>query len=450
MNREHLAGAQAARPEKTGSDAESRVNPANMEQPAPSRPEAPSSRAERPPVREAKERADAVKKRLEYRDAEGRSLGRAAVELGQEVITSGYGEEAVRMVELLSLKVEGFRRGKPTSIDVLELARAAGIRILVPAPGETKRRRVYDTGEQYVATDLPDNPVALGTLLHELGHANQFREERFSSLDRVATAGRVLYDQPGVDWEKLGPAVREVVEKVPDVGKAYSLTPEVLADIDTAFDLLKGASRRFEDARKMEEAGVDIGDEATLGRLRSAREEAEAEAQRAKARFDNLILMSGAKQSVYVANQILERDATRRAFEWMREIKKETGVDVLAETRIKREPASDVCETSMVAEAEAGQETLPEWSVTDYVTHAREKLATYGADRRRLGKSDVSPGVIPAPGSNRLRETPEPAILKATRDTAVGRETQNVSPDAAPTESPRPKKGFFARLFGGR
>jgi hypothetical protein len=400
---------------------------------------------EKGPARQEKKEQETAVRSFEYRDRAGKYLGKAVVEMSKDEATIGHGDRSMRVVRLVSLKLQGFKGGRPTSVDVMEMANGVGVNVFVPAPGETRERRFFSQDANAVVSSLPEQPVALGTLLHELGHANQYQDERFRSLDAAATAARGTVAEKGHDWDKLGPAVRQMAEKVPEVAKAFHLTPEVLADIDHLNSEMTSLTSELADKTRMVEASETIGEASVVESSRAGKEVAARKLAEAKERFEKMCLLYRVKPAAYAAVQILERDATRRAFEWMRELRRESGVDVLAEIRVKEQKPRDDCEASLAAESVSGQGVVPEWTAMDYVTHAKSKLESYDADKWRIGEEEDRPGVTPVPGRNRLPERSEPDYLKAVRQQA---HPESAAIPVAVSNRPddKPRTGLMAKL----
>jgi len=139
-------------------------------------------------VAEAKgEQRESVRETYEYRDAEGKLVCKAEAEYGElgpndaEGIDLGrFGVEKISGRLLKGLKLTG-EKGE---IDLVELAKAQGVKIIV----SDKRLKNYaylekdwNQNDRVLVPPL-ENLLDVGVMLHELGHAAQYNDEGFSRI----------------------------------------------------------------------------------------------------------------------------------------------------------------------------------------------------------------------------------------------------------------------------
>ena len=113
---------------------------------------------------------DLIKQEFEYRDTEGKLMGKILLETGANT-SEGR--------QLKSLKLVGEKDGMPTQIDILELANPHGVKITI---AEDIFTGVYNFENKSVSVRPLEYPHDLAVLLHELGHADQAVEPEFAAL----------------------------------------------------------------------------------------------------------------------------------------------------------------------------------------------------------------------------------------------------------------------------
>jgi hypothetical protein len=132
-----------------------------------------------------------VRKEFEYRDVQGRLIGWAKIELEPDVLEIDRPDspEIMRGRVLRSFVLTGEKDGAKTDIDILEMTGAAGTRILVAA--DVAAGSSYYRKERLAFVPMPDTPLGIGLMLHELGHASQADDEKLAEINRLYDSGRV-------------------------------------------------------------------------------------------------------------------------------------------------------------------------------------------------------------------------------------------------------------------
>jgi hypothetical protein len=391
-------------------------------------------------VPEQKEAArETVTQRFEYLDAEGNSLGYAVMEVSAEEDTVDNGDEQLRTVDLVSLKIEGTKDGRPTSTDAMAIMNKRGIRVRLPAPGETNRLNYFSDEKNEVMAERPDNQVSLGILGHELGHAEQETEERYQVMNGAAEyAGSKEFNAPNfADWENLIRHARTVIRAVPEIGTANNVDEKLLNEMKKLHEDSKLILEEIEDIAELLKDAEQRGN-VGLKKLLEGQERVTND--RYQAIQEKLTFMKAVyriRDIVSAARLIHERDATRRSLGWMREIREASGSDVLATTVYDRNLKSERV-----------------YSVVSYLDEARDCLDSYGAHKYRVGHQDGGPRVTPKIGGDRLEDRPETSTQRFVRKSSVEPVPAEEVPPAdvvqktAPVVSPTPKSSLRQRWFG--
>lgn len=160
-----------------------------------------------------------VTREFEYRDSKGNLLGRGVAELGTEEFDADFRTlegETGKARELRSFVILGEKDGNPVEIDLLSLFNPHDVKVLV-ATEHLENYSYSDERKRVLAPPL-ETPLDVGVLLHELGHADQYHEERFKEIVRLyrkekdLRGGKVCYD-------KIMDILSEVIRAVPEVAQ---------------------------------------------------------------------------------------------------------------------------------------------------------------------------------------------------------------------------------------
>jgi len=321
------------------------------------------------PLQKSNEQRDKVREVYEYRDAEGKLACKAEAEYGP------MSDEEARYISCSGRMLTGLKiKGDKGMVDVFELTGASGITIIVP-DALLKACEYHDDRRSILALRL-DNLLNLGSLLHELGHAIQYREESYEAITSLYYWGNApVADVPSDTLDEMLAAVSE----------AKALAPLV--------DRLKNLREKVAKLRQ------DLSSEATSDSLSLQKElhDALAEIHAIDASHD-------LERLIKAPQRMMERDATSRALIWLRSIRMITGADVLGHIRIKAEeyfdPKKDFDDSCASSVRLMANRNEPEKVLTIQENLARAYRG-YGATsaKMRIKKAgEAGPGKMPRMG----------------------------------------------------
>lgn len=252
-------------------------------------------------------------------------------------------------------RLQEIELASPENGRVVKLLESLGLQdIEVYVATERISNYYYEADTKRVIVPPLESALDIGIALHELGHADQYRDPRLEGLtgDAELTVDNIL-----------------------------AAVPEARAQFDA--DKIKGF---FAKNQVLSALGREVGD---LERAAAGGQPVDVEALEAKrqeflslyqevsklekeARVDDLLRLP---------QRILERDATARALVWARKLRAQ-GVDLLSAMRAPKEAGiggmKDACTDSVDQAAHGGDEGQ---IVTDIKTDLKDALKTYGADR---------------------------------------------------------------------
>lgn len=230
--------------------------------------------------REERRETEPVRRVFEYRDTEGNLIGTAEVTLGAEKEEMPYvgakeGEKAEGR-RLLSFILRGEKGGKPSEIDLLGLANRHGVEIL-SADVRLVNYEYSDEKKRAVVPPL-ETPLDVGVFLHELGHADQFHEERFGKITPLygrsrqsSSAGFVL------SYGSMRELLDAVVDAVPEA--KIAMDHEILAQLETlegrrhaALDLKAERERALDEQERLRDDELATFVEDALSRVMDIRD----------------------------------------------------------------------------------------------------------------------------------------------------------------------------------
>lgn len=256
-----------------------------------------------------------IHKRYSYFNAEGRCVAAMSVELEPAEIDE-------QLQELLSPTSRVFRLRKAIltgpnnadgGVDILQLTRSGAVSILL-AKAENYAHLEW-RGEQVVLAPPLDTVRAFGTLLHELGHAAQSLVPVFQQLDMISQ------------------------ERTPEVAQSISALVEGLEPLPTEQELARMKELEREQLalyREFERLVHEVKSRSLSAEQRSAlhqrMEQLEARSEACQQELATLDERCKQAERVYeLPGLILERDATLRAVQWLQEISRRIGVDLVSE-----------------------------------------------------------------------------------------------------------------------
>jgi hypothetical protein len=316
------------------------------------------------------EKLETVTQVFEYKDKDGKSLGRVSIERGAKQRPAAGWEYAGH--ELSSIIYEVGTDEGPKNIDLLDLLDVPGVRVFMQGEKDEAdskynyfyRNDAWVDGEATKLVFVPplDNPAALSTFLHEMGHAQQDQEDRYHRLSEVAVDDYPLEYQ-GYHLDQVRKQFPEFEEMLPDEfkGQVDSLLDDherlkfqlelseikqreveaSLAPLRTEVNTLREdiKSFDFQDHDDPQLALQELKDRYSITRdklvARVISEESPALEARSKIGRQLTELRAQYKELMKVVDEIIrlprrltEFDATRRAFQWLKKIKKQTGIDL--------------------------------------------------------------------------------------------------------------------------
>jgi hypothetical protein len=347
-----------------------------------------------PEMRERREQ-EPLRRSYEYRDVEGRLIGRAEVALDAEETELPPDKDSkdapVKARRLRSFALHGEKDGAPTRVDMLGLDLVHGDAIGVYVASERLDNYDYDDEKKRATVPPLETPTDVGVYLHELGHASQHHETRFADVADLYGAEKDVYKHDQLDLAELRKTVREIRDAVPDAeGLLTDAQLDELSEIEAEMDqkerehvMLLGAMAKEANKKKPNDDAVE--------ELKRKADAAEAEGAELAEELKDAADALGIADFVAIPTSIMERDATRRAFEWARKIRAEAGVDLFARHAAPAEATARAthaggCERSVVEGIASG--TAERVEETDIREDLKRSLASYGADRLRLRNPD--------------------------------------------------------------
>jgi hypothetical protein len=283
------------------------------------------------------------KRRYEYRDAEGRKIADVEAEYlsSGDMVEDPTNGEIVTAKRLKKLVLTNPEDGR--SFDVLAAFNGSATDVIVPD------KRIMNSSHGVMSVEVtapaPESPVDLGTLLHELGHIDQFNDPETSSYASFSAISKPFMVDGELHRLGLDDAQRLHAAKG-HLTAVFAALPEAREAADPA------AVAAFEGASTMEEL------EPAAKRLR-----------------DTLALPV----------RMAERDATRRALLGLRRIRAEAGIDLLSKTINPKEAllsGEEGCEASTAE----GFEDPDRYVAVSTHQVMRNDLKMYGAERFRIGR----------------------------------------------------------------
>ena len=376
--------------------------------------ESSAMKAERPPSPER----ETLRKEYEYRDSEGKLIGKATVELADELIEvkrrdeekDGEKEKNVLGIgrQLRSFVLDGEADGQPTRVDVLDLANQHGILIFIKDARSPKN--AYDPSGEAILSDPLETPTDVGVLLHELGHADQWRDEHLEALTPLygRKEGRQPFTSPYAPLkevlaaaEKTVPGAEALVDektrsRLEELEARLNVVEEEKEQLEEGrAELIKSLGARSAEALAIYQRGEKIPEAfekesrqinaniaGVEGRIRELEKEAAKIVRMQKRIMDE---MMDVEAIMALPTQTLERNATARALKWLRTIRKQSGIDLFrphameSKALIGGKKRLEDCRSYVITGLRQGtSKVLPETSVLEEL---EEALRTYGAEK---------------------------------------------------------------------
>jgi hypothetical protein len=168
--------------------------------------------------------APPIVRNYEYKDAQGRLLGRAELTLAPEPVDLPFArakdKQPTKGRKVLSFVLRGEKDGVPTELDILPFADPHGTEVIAADEHIENYQYEDDKGRAFVPP--LESPLDVSVLLHELGHADQFRDARYQPL--VPFYGRAQKVAAGVPLasESMLEMLEAVTQAVPDARRVMS------------------------------------------------------------------------------------------------------------------------------------------------------------------------------------------------------------------------------------
>ncbi|MEY4723243.1 MAG: hypothetical protein RLZZ324_756 [Candidatus Parcubacteria bacterium] len=338
------------------------------------------------------EEAEAVPSRrtYEYRDLRGERICTVTAVYGEPCAFTSTKGKAETGRELTSLSLTGTVEGEDVAIDILDLTNRQWMRIVVPDERLSNyfyNPTVGDT-PPFAVVPPPETPLDMAVLLHELGHSAQYEEQRFAPLTPL-----------------YGRAVQDVIRKPDSLQQTLRALTSFSKDAD--------ALRKDEGLRAVESIGgtmLDLQTERGLKETTPMRmTEIDARMEIAAITLGQAVTraLSGSANVAEIAElpkKIMERDATRRAYQWMRAIRRTAGANLFAEH-----------EAPAIALTKDGQDEGCAQDVAAMLAH----------DVKRTVATDAKKDLTAALASYRAEKPPSKALHAIRRD--MGRDTDRTA-----------------------
>ncbi|MBU1032428.1 MAG: hypothetical protein ABII13_05450 [Patescibacteria group bacterium] len=323
------------------------------------------------------ETKEVERKNYEYHDREGRIIARAMAEYLSERIPTAYSDVEGRPAfgrELRTLILKRESGGQTIEVDLLELAKAKenGVKIVVAE----RRLENYLCNFDENRVDVPplETPVDLAIFLHELGHADQIKDERFREI-------KTLYPLP------------KRSRSLDDLQKVVEAVPEAQAvGVEGGIEMLIQEEKQIKnDISRLRERIVDIeGERATA--FRKSLETFAGFSSKDLDEIGRVCLQELEK----LPNEEYEKKSPEVVREFVLERLKDKGFMFATEQLPKREEDITEIEHPFLAEPKKKQITdlplVPQDSVTDW------------ADAGKIGRNAFG-------GESELRYMPEAKML---------------------------------------
>ncbi len=278
-------------------------------------------------------------KEFEYRDEEGELIGMAIIKLQEQ--SAGANESENKFYRLLDFHLTGRKDGKDTEIDVLSLIDLKNTKVHIPREGVAF---CYDAENDIAIVPLPETPIQTAIMLHELGHAKQLQDEAYKNIGELGVWLPIFQDMPDVPEKirKIKSSVDNLDEKtIKLLNELEQLAEKILSEkLDQSSSVVQEYFKLWMDYQK------DF--------VQSNPDE-----------------------------QILERDATKRALQWMRQIRNQSGVDLFKD--LQKSTVSEVIEKNYQGreeELEAGK--IMYENCGNAQKFLQTSLKTYQADTKQM------------------------------------------------------------------
>ena len=285
-----------------------------------------------------REKKEGKKKRFEYRDAEGGAVCTAEIVYSKELLPIPGGEKGEMGREVLSYRISKERNGVRTEIDLFSLTGIdkIGYRVFVCDGYMMNEHRQH---EKVIIAEI-ESPVGVATFLHEAGHAAQFQDPKFDGIKDRYALPKYAFDKgiESIRHETIqGIAKRFGVDQQPAIKNAlaeYEACSKKFLDLQVAKyrieqRLLEVKNKVFDPIQKVQQ--MRALEEELIGTSSLIQKNNE----KSKSVLKEL------KDVVYLPQRTLERDATRRALEWMVRLLEKVGINLFVDVNVPTSALED-------------------------------------------------------------------------------------------------------------
>jgi hypothetical protein len=277
--------------------------------------------------------------RSECVDAEGNTIGIIEMTLFQSEKDFGY----EKLPQLRTLKLQA--PGSNEEIDILELVDIGDVRIFINSSQIVSR---YEKGIISLSR-IPNEPIGLGVLLHEIGHYKQHQDPQYKEIGKIYESVMGLYGAPQTPSIEL---INWIFRAVPDA-EEFKNDPgfqEYWAHLQKVEEEDETNSHLFDEMSKIRRKIHKLEDQKIIGKIarffpsyKKLSAELELLSESMHQKLEN---MRKEKKEIGISTKISrlsllpvrikERDANKRAFVWLREIRERLGVNLLVKVMDKK------------------------------------------------------------------------------------------------------------------
>lgn len=280
---------------------------------------------------ERNEKKEGQKKTYEYRDSEGNLICKGEIVYSKKSKRIPGSTDGEMGREILSYTLSKEVDGKMCEVDLFKLTGidALGYKGFV-CDGYMINQ--HSDKEKTIVAEI-ESPLGVATFLHEAGHAVQFNDKKFdgikqeySLLERASSFGL-----EGMRYESiLNIAKKFGLENNPNIAGALR---EYKQCYDASIDL-KVAKIKLERERDQLQKQV-LDPKSKIEQIQFFEESIIQNSVKYKTNLTkSLEIVKQLDALIRLPQRTLERDATRRAIEWMRHIFETTGIDLFVDVHM--------------------------------------------------------------------------------------------------------------------
>lgn len=285
-----------------------------------------------------REKMEGRKKRFEYRDAEGKTMCTAEIIYSKDLRPIPGGEKGEMGREVLSYRIGKERNGVRSEVDLFSLTGIdkTGYRVFVCDGYMMNEHRQH---EKVIVAEI-ESPVGVATFLHEAGHADQFQDPKFDGIKDRYALPKYAFDKgiESIRYQTIqGIAKRFGVDQQPAIKNAlaeYEACSKKFLDLQVAKyrieqRLLEVKNKVFDPIQKVQQ--MRALEEELIGTSSLIQKNNE----KSKSVLKEL------KDVVHLPQRALERDATRRALEWMTRLLEKDGINLFVDVNVPTSALED-------------------------------------------------------------------------------------------------------------